>query len=286
MKEFTGGTKMNNDIIENIGNGSVIQHGKHNDRIYLMKLDKRDMPQIFTSFQDLALKNKYSKIFCKVPKSMAPHFTANGFMIEAFIPEFYNQKEDVFFMSKFLNSDRILNIEKEELGILSDLLQNKPAAKAQKPPGFSFRKLTEDDIDAITDIYKEIFKSYPFPIHSASYIKETMNNNVQYYGAEYDGELAALSSSEIDFEGKNAEMTDFATSKKFKGKKLASILLSVMENEMKQQGINTLYTIARLRSVPMNKTFLRLNYQYSGTLIKNTNISGNIESMNVYYKHL
>ena len=29
-----------------------------------------------------------------------------------------------------------------------------------------------------------------------------------------------------------------------------------------------------------------IDYTYSGTLIKNTNIVGNIESMNVYYKHL
>ncbi len=53
---------------------------------------------------------------------------------------------------------------------------------------------------------------------------------------------------------------------------------------MKAQDIKTLYTIARLNSPAMNKTFLRLNYTYSGTLIKNTNIAGKIESMNVYYK--
>jgi beta-lysine N6-acetyltransferase len=36
----------------------------------------------------------------------------------------------------------------------------------------------------------------------------------------------------------------------------------------------------------MNKTFLKFDYCYSGTLINNTNIAGSIESMNVYYKHL
>jgi len=55
---------------------------------------------------------------------------------------------------------------------------------------------------------------------------------------------------------------------------------------MRKQGIKTLYTIARLDSIPMNKTFLKLNYCYSGTLINNTNIAGSIESMNIYYKYL
>ena len=81
-------------------------------------------------------------------------------------------------------------------------------------------------------------------------------------------------------------MTDFATSKKYLGNSLSVLLLGTMEKEMKKQGIKTLYTIARLNSIPMNKTFLRFNYTYSGTLVNNTNIAGQIESMNVYYKHL
>ena len=36
----------------------------------------------------------------------------------------------------------------------------------------------------------------------------------------------------------------------------------------------------------MNKTFLNAGYNYSGTLTKNTQIAGKIESMNVWYKHL
>jgi hypothetical protein len=59
-----------------------------------------------------------------------------------------------------------------------------------------------------------------------------------------------------------------------------------MEQDMKQRGYLTSYTIARSRSVGMNITFAKLEYIYAGTLINNTNISGQIESMNVWYKHL
>jgi len=55
---------------------------------------------------------------------------------------------------------------------------------------------------------------------------------------------------------------------------------------MSELGIKTVYTIARLNSIPMNVTFLKRGYKYGGTLINNTNISGKIESMNVLYNYL
>ncbi|MDD4047577.1 MAG: putative beta-lysine N-acetyltransferase, partial [Clostridia bacterium] len=39
-------------------------------------------------------------------------------------------------------------------------------------------------------------------------------------------------------------------------------------------------------SYGMNISFAKHRYQYCGTLINNTNISGSIESMNVWYKAL
>ena len=48
------------DKIEKFSN-SLIQHGKNNDRIYLMKLDKQDMPGIFSDLYSLAYENRYGK---------------------------------------------------------------------------------------------------------------------------------------------------------------------------------------------------------------------------------
>lgn len=288
MKGYRGGTIVS-DIIETIGEGSKVQHGKENDRVYLMKINKHDIDIILDELIQLARTNKYSKIFCKVPKSIVPLFFADGYILEAFIPKFYNQKEDVFFVSKFLNSDRLLHIEKEKLKNLNQLLSEIPQKKKNLkkiPSGYSIRKLNKSDVEKITEIYLDVFESYPFPIHNPDYILKTMAKNVHYFGVENDGNLVALASSEVDAGGKNAEMTDFATIQNHGGKNLASLLLMEMEKEMEKQGVKTLYTIARLNSIPMNKTFLRFDYEYSGTLIKNTNISGKIESMNVYFKHI
>lgn len=274
------------DKFEFVGKGSKIQHGKLNDRIYLMKLDEQDADEILEKLATLAQINKYSKLFCKIPKNLAPIFFADGYILEAFIPKFYNNNEDVFFVSKFLNADRLLNLEKNQLSGLSQLLSKKPKIKKIKTTGFIIRILNDSDVEQITSIYHKVFKSYPFPIHDPVYIRKTMKDNVLYFGAEKDGKLVALASSEMDLKGKNAEMTDFATLPAYAGNSIATILLNAMEIEMKNRRFKTLYTIARLNSIPMNLTFLRLNYQYSGTLIKNTNISGEIESMNVLYKHI
>lgn len=277
------------DKVEVIGQGSIIQHGKHNDRIYLMKLNEQDLDIFFYEISKLANENKYSKIFCKVPKSVAPLFFANGYILEAFIPQFYGAEKDVFFVSKFLNSDRLLDVEQQALSKFKQLLSEEHSLKnnlKKNAPGYSVRKLTKADVEQMVQIYQEVFESYPFPIHNPDYILQTMAENVFYFGVENEGKLVALASSEVDAAGKNAEMTDFATLQNHGGKSLASLLLREMEKEMQKQGVKTLYTIARLNSIPMNLTFLRFDYEYSGTLINNTNISGKIESMNIFFKHI
>nr|WP_321355456.1 putative beta-lysine N-acetyltransferase [uncultured Draconibacterium sp.] len=278
------------DKIEKIGNGSIIQHGQLNKRIYLMKLDSTDCPStIIQQINKLARENGYTKIFCKIPAYAAPLFLANGFLPEAQIPAFYNNKETAFFVSKFLSSDRLLKIETDRLVDLNKMLQDKDSITLTKPieiPEVKIRKLEKEDYEQITEIYREVFVTYPFPIYNPGFVLKSIQNGTQYFGAEAEGLLVALASAEVDEKGKNAEMTDFATLPQHRGRSLALLLLSTMEKSMKEQGITTLYTIARLNSLGMNKTFLKLNYTYSGTLIKNTHIAGKIESMNVLYKHI
>ena len=279
------------DKIEKIGNASIIQHGQLNKRVYLMKLDSTDCPlTIIQEINKLARENKYTKIFCKIPASAAPLFLANGFLPEAQIPAFYNNEEAAFFVSKFLSSDRLLEIETDRLSDLSKLLNEQKSmsigAKSASTDGITLRRLDKADYEQITEIYREVFVTYPFPIYNPGFILKSIEDGTQYYGAEIEGKLVALASAEIDKKGKNAEMTDFATLPQFRGRSLAVLLLGEIEKAMKVQGITTLYTIARLNSVGMNKTFLKMNYCYSGTLIKNTHIAGKIESMNVLYKHI
>ncbi|MBN1185244.1 MAG: putative beta-lysine N-acetyltransferase [Bacteroidales bacterium] len=275
-----------NDIIEIVGKNTRIQHGKLNNRVYLMKLDKNDFPKIIDRINTLARDNRYTKIFAKVPYWAAPLFISSGFIVEAYIPKFYKGNEDVFFMSKYLSSDRLLDIEYDKLEELSKILSSGSydIKRVKLQPKIEIIKLKEKFVDQITEIYKEVFESYPFPIHDPEYILKAMKDGVEYFGIMNKGKLLAVSSAEVDLAGSNAEMTDFATLPEHRGKRYSMILLNEMEKAMKKQGISMLYTIARLNSMAMNKTFLNLGYIYAGTLIKNTNIAGKIESMNVLYK--
>jgi lysine 2,3-aminomutase len=136
-------------------------------------------------------------------------------------------------------------------------------------------------------VYQQVFKTYPFPILDALYLEKTMNEgSVIYFGIWDKGKLVALSSAEMDVPNRNAEMTDFAVLPQYRGHKLASFLLSKMEDEMKARHFNTLYTISRLNSPGITRTFINGGYHFSGILKNNTNISGQIESMNIFYKSL
>lgn len=277
------------DKIEKLGNGSIIQHGQLNDRVYLMKLGSTDCPsEIVDEINTLARENKYSKIVCKIPVHAAPVFLSNGFLSEAQIPAFYNDNVAAFFVSKFLNSDRLLDIETEKLNNLSQMLkvQDSITPNGTDYSNVTVRKLEKEDYEQITDIYREVFVTYPFPIYNPGYVLKTFQEGTQYFGVESNGKLVALASAEVDEEGKNAEMTDFATLPDQRGKNLSVLLLNALEKSMKEQGITTLYTMARLNSIGMTKTFLKMDYCYSGTLIKNTNIAGKIESLNILYKHI
>lgn len=274
------------DAVEKL-DGALIQHGNMNDRIYLIKLGESQPDELIPQLDELAQENNYSKIFAKVPASEIPIFTEAGFRKEGVVPNLFNNSEDGYFIAKYPDPERkveeLAAKYQEVMNITIDKLSDK-----KEPPIIedNIRICTPNDLEEMAEIYSQVFPSYPFPIHDQDYLAETMESNVKYFCVENEGRIAALSSSEIDFKGANAEMTDFATLPEMRGNSYAWALLAKMEEEMDKIGIYTVYTIARAISPGMNITFARSGYNYGGRLVNNTNISGNIESMNIWYKSL
>jgi beta-lysine N6-acetyltransferase len=274
------------DKIEIIGK-STIQHGKSNNRIYLLKLNPDDVPDILPELDRLANQHGYTKIFTKIQADALPGFLLNGYKTEAFVPGFYNGKTDCIMASKFLDNER-KRMPEAELKLFMELFalkgKNNNNILASK---LNIRALTEKDAVAITKVFKRVFETYPFPVHDPDYILKTMKlNHARYFGIWDNDKLIGVSTAETDFEKENAEMTDFAVLPAYRGKSLALHLLNFMEKKMKTAGIKTAYTIARLAEPGMNLTFMKAGYRFSGTLINNTNIGGRIESMNIFYKQL
>lgn len=277
------------DVIEKLDK-STIQHGKYNNRIYLMKLNMQDYPEIIENMDRLAIDRSYTKIFAKVPSWISEEFESFGYVKEASIPGFYSGDKEICLLSKFLDNRRAKLDEDSKKKIHTNISlaikkQGHPI-KIKRNPKFNLRQLENTDLENLSNLYSKVFKSYPFPIFENEYLKKTMENNIVYFGIFFKNQLIAAASSEMDVNFKNAEMTDFATDPKYSGNNLSLLLLREMEAEMKKRGIKTLFTIARSFSPGMNITFAKQDYSYNGTLINNTNISGYIESMNIWYKRV
>ncbi|MDD5133941.1 MAG: putative beta-lysine N-acetyltransferase [Phycisphaerae bacterium] len=274
------------DKIETMGN-SVIQHGPENSRIYLMKVGGADVPEIVGKLEKLAQKKSYSKIFAKVPLQLKPFFREEDYKAEAMVPGFYQGRDEAVFLAKFLSKERELEPKTDEISANLTIARSKAKQRTDTDiKSFRIKKAEPGDAENISGVFKRVFETYPFPVHDVGYIKDTMRGHICYFCAvEKDTKkIAAVSSAEIDATEKNVEMTDFATLPAYRGNGLAGALLERMESEMATMGIKKAYTIARALSVGVNILFARAGYEYAGTLINNTNICGQIESMNVWHK--
>ncbi|ATH07177.1 putative beta-lysine N-acetyltransferase [Halobacteriovorax marinus] len=276
---------MNYDQLESV-DGSLTQHGKYNDRLYIMKLAKSgDISKAISKIEGLAKRKNYGKIFAKVSNLSAKYFGEGKYSLEAKVPNLYNGSRDGYFFSKYLDDQRE-EIDDESIASVVKLAEKKKNSSKNIDEEMTFEELSEDDVDDIVKIYKVVFKTYPFPIFDPKYVLDSLKENVRIFGAKVNGKIIAVSSCEIDYDAENVEMTDFATLPEYRGKGISHKLLSLMDLKMKLAGIKTAYTIARSKSFGMNITFSRRDYSFAGTLKNNTNISGSIESMNVWYKRL
>lgn len=266
---------------------SRIQHGKLSDRVYVMDYRYALDPYLINQIQLLAKDKDYGKIIAKVPKRARAKFHRNGFEIEAKVPGFYNGEMSCLFMAKYNSKERKEVHDKREIdNILNKLKCNDKLGLKESYDQYAIRILAKSDVHEMACIYKNVFKTYPFPIHDVKYIQRAMLEDTIYFGAFEKNKLIGVSSCEINRTEKNVEMTDFAVLAEYRGNKLAKQLLVKMEEVMKSMGIKVTYTIARSISLPMNATFYGNGYEYGGTLWNNTHISGKIESMNVWYKPL
>jgi putative beta-lysine N-acetyltransferase len=276
------------DIIEKIGR-SIVQHGPYNRRVYLMKLHGRDVLDILPTLDRLAHDKHYEKILAKVPLESKAVFEKQGYVQEAVIPEYFNNREHAFFMCKYLSSSRRQTTDDQQIQDILSLAKQRrqlPSNKKTTQP-LNIRICGPEDADEMSRVFRAVFKTYPFPIFDAEYLFTVMKNKqARYFCMENDRKINAIAASEIDSDNKGVEMTDFATLPEYRGRGFAGCLLKDMERAMMGQGMKTAFSIARALSPAMNILFASKGYTFGGTLVNNTHISGRIESMNVWYKSI
>lgn len=275
------------DKIEMVGN-SIIQYGKENNRIYLIKLCKEDCPAIMDFMDNLALNDGYTKIIAKVQESLKNIFVKVGYVQEAIINNFFKSGEDCYLLSKYFSKEREVFGDRNEILVTTQFCLEKATLSKHLDldEKFCIKQLGIEHISQMIEIYRTSFQSYPFPIFDGNYLVKTMKENIDYFGAFEGEKLIALASSEMDLDNHNTEMTDFAVLPEYRGNNLSYHLLKSMEKIAIEKGIKTAYTIARAKNTGINMTFAKMFYEFGGTLVNNTNICGGIETMNVWFKNL
>lgn len=286
MTESLGG-QMETDFLVTIGK-SLIQHGYYNNRIYLIQVHPDDIELILHRINYLQLVYSYEKIILKVPRSLERDFKTQDTRIEARIPGYYQGIEDALFLSRFFHirraeEDGFNKIQRNIHTCQNNLL---PPVQKNYSQEIRIRKANTSDISELCALYKMVFETYPFPICEPYYLKKIMSSGVPFFVAETSNEVIGAGSCEIDAHASAVEMSDLAVNPKYRGYGISKMLLSFMEKHMKENHVKTAFTICRAEPLQINRLFAGFGYQHGGTLIKNTNICGKFESMNIWYKSL
>ncbi len=275
------------DKIEKLLN-STIQHGPLNDRIYLLHLDERDAPDIIPALENLAKANHYTKILTKMPVNLGSFFIQRGYIQEARIPDFFNDGQALVFLSKFMTAERFQEQNPEQIRQVNALAQDnlKASHAAGRNRGHDVQACTPEDAVALSRLFAQVFQTYPFPVFEPAYLIQMMAEHTLYLCIRHQGRMIAAAAAESDAHHPGVEMTDFAVLPAWRGQGCASALLAKMETAMKRRGKRVSFTIARTRSLGINRLFKGHGHRFAGVLTNNTNIAGGIESMTVWFRKL
>lgn len=209
-----------------------------------------------------------------------------GFQQEGKIDGYFDGDNAYIFTKYLTKSRRHTETITEEDEIIKTIENGEKKSLRKLPKDYQIRSAKDDDIPQIVDVFNEVFKSYPTPMNDKEYVKKAINSNVEMAVIENGDGIVGLSSAEIDFENKNAEITDCATLPSQRGKGINNHLIQFLEKRMKQIGIVNLFSIARAQSFGMNKVLYNLDYKYRGRLINNVHIAGDWENMNIWVKQV
>ncbi|TMU86859.1 putative beta-lysine N-acetyltransferase [Bacillus sp. BHET2] len=227
--------------------------------------------------------NQFEKVIVKARAGQYSFFVEKGFMLEGGVNGYFNG-DKAFFMSKFLTNDRRNSSHWREE---DDILQQVQELERQEISySDSISVANTSQAERLADLYQEVFKLYPVPLHNPDYVKESMKSGTIFVYMEEGGRIISAASAEISSVYKNAELTDCATRSSYRKGGNMKHLLRKLESELLNRDIFCAYTIARSLSFGMNAAFHQLGYSYGGRLANNCIIFDKMEDMNIWEKDL
>lgn len=274
--------------IEGVGHDVRIFFDYYSKRLKVLDYEATDYAAMTHRLEWLAEANDFDKVFLKASKDDWQIFLTFGYVLEGILKYYFNG-EDAYVMSKFRSVGRINSPHLiEESDLIETLMRDDREYVAPPlPENYTLTLATRDHIPGLVALYRRVFETYPSPLTHPDYILQTMERNVVYRVImNGEGDIVSAASAEIDEKHKNAEMTDCATNTSERGKGLMFHILHHLEDDLRERGVTTAYTLARAQSKGMNRVFYRLGYEFSGRLVNNCDIYGEYEDMNIWVKRL
>ncbi len=259
----------------------------HNQRIKITA-NQEHSEKTLMMIKKLAEKTGMGKIIAFVAPSCQELYLNQGFEVEGTIKGFF-AGGDAFCFSYFLSSARRIS-DNRYYGIIPADTSWERVKETSQESGLAYvtRKATPADIPGMISLFRNVFATYPSPVFDEDYLGANMKYNRVIYrvALDNDNRIIGIASAEKDSANLNAEITDCVTNTQYRGQGVLSRIISELEQELYTEGYICLYTLCRAIHAPVNKAFFRLGYSYSGRLIKNCNICGSFEDMNILVKVL
>ena len=261
-------------------------------KVYLDHINKRMKilnyqsisDNIIKEIVDFSMAEGFGKIISNCRIKLLKQFRSCGFIIEGIINGFF-QGEDAYCIAYFLDPKRQVESKREEEDAILYHCFNDPERNLkQENHTFSVRHADVNDIPQMIKLFSAVFETYPSPVFSMEYLEKVMNRHVIFKVAEENGRIISIASAEMDKINLNAEITDCATYPEYRGRGILKNLIHCLENELKEKGFHTAYSLSRAINPGINKALSRLGYKYSGRLINNCHICGGYEDMNIWVK--
>lgn len=280
-----GSCKQNNNYYTNMDNIKIYVDYT-NSRIKIIRFDNISVISIkrlihFASSQHLG------KIICNCEIEDIKNFVQAGFCLEGRIDGYFKGR-DAFCMSYFLNNRRKIcgDREKENALLMKSLNISDTFIYDSNNFKYHIRDAAGSDIKEMTELFSNVFFTYPSPVYDEEYLKQNMNKKVLYKVAVYNEKIIGIASADMDKQNLNAEITDCATYSEYRGKGVLSNIIYFLESDLENMGFITLYSLSRATNTGINFVLSKHGYMYRGRLINNCDICGGFEDMNIWVKRL
>lgn len=273
--------------------GTCIHFEPHNRRLKVYHISQLHVQKTINDLKKIGKEQKCDKLIFYANEANKRFFVQSNCYYEGRIGGFFSG-DDAYIFSIFLEPSRRREENHEEDNKVMNRVNQKyadgPNMNVQSyflPQGYSMRAPEEKDAIYIAELYGSVFETYPTPIHEPEFVLEMIkNDHINLTVVEYEQRIISACSTEILPDFNSAEMADCATLPEHRGNGLLTSQFCHLIQIMHQKKIKTLFTYSRSRSLGMNLVNRKLGFTYGGRMIKNSNISGRLENMNIWYKNI